>query len=244
MKRRLACVFAAAAVALSPAIGSAQDPEPEATNASPSRDEEARSLYEAGRAAFESGDLERALEHFERSYQLSMRPELLFNMANVQDRLGHDADALRSFESYVDLAPEDAPAVAFANGRIAALTERLRPPAEPSAGEGWSDLEVGAVVALAAGGALVVGAVTTLVFWMERDDRIAECNVVGCSNGETIVAERDLTATLTFTFGGVGLASIATGLVLWMVARDTSTDAQAGVRCAPSVAGIGCDGWF
>src|SRR5688572_10540522 len=83
-------------------------------------DEEARSLFQAGEVAFEQGQFERALEHFTRAYELSPRPELLFNIGNVQERLDHDREALQAFERFV-AARGDSPNAGFARARIQAL---------------------------------------------------------------------------------------------------------------------------
>lgn len=84
------------------------------------RDAEARALFQAGQVAFEEGRYENALEYFRRSYELSQRPELLYNIGSAADRLRLDADALRAFEQYLELRP-DAPNRAELEGRIAVL---------------------------------------------------------------------------------------------------------------------------
>ena len=69
---------------------------------------ETRTLLEAGRREFEfeNGDLQRSLEHFERSYRLSHRPEILFNIGTVLDRLRHDAQALAAYRGYLLELPD------------------------------------------------------------------------------------------------------------------------------------------
>ncbi|MBN8614809.1 MAG: tetratricopeptide repeat protein [Deltaproteobacteria bacterium] len=71
-----------------------------------STDEEARLLFEAGRAAFSSGRYEEALERFERAHQLSGRAELLYNVGVSADRLREDARALAAFRAYLEALPE------------------------------------------------------------------------------------------------------------------------------------------
>lgn len=83
-------------------------------------DEEGRGLFVAGRAAYEEGRYADALAYFQRSYEVSQRAALLYNIGQAQDRLRYDAEALESFRKYVALMP-DAPNVKEANNRIRAL---------------------------------------------------------------------------------------------------------------------------
>lgn len=85
---------------------------------------EARSLFEAGAEAFSNGRFERALEYFERSYELSGRPGLLFNIGTVADRLRLDARALTAFEAYLEVEP-DAPNAVAVRARIDALRRAI-----------------------------------------------------------------------------------------------------------------------
>lgn len=102
----------------------------QATEVRASDDAEARSLFEAGAEAFSNGRFERALEYFERSYELSHRPELLFNIGTAADRLRLDARALAAFEAYLEAAP-DAENAAMVRARIAALERVLAEREEP-----------------------------------------------------------------------------------------------------------------
>ncbi len=83
-------------------------------------DEEARSLFEAGRTAFSHGRFDDALEHFTRAHELSGRHELIFNIAVCLDRLRRDAEAAAAFRSYLDEMP-DAENRGEVEGRIAQL---------------------------------------------------------------------------------------------------------------------------
>jgi tetratricopeptide (TPR) repeat protein len=73
-------------------------------------DEEARSLYDAGAIAFDHGRFENALDYFERAHALSKRPQLLFNIGVVADRLRMDQRALQAFEQYLQQVPDGAEA--------------------------------------------------------------------------------------------------------------------------------------
>lgn len=92
------------------------------THAQPTEDE-ARGHFLQGRAAFESGRYEDALTHFERSYELSGRAQLLYNIGLAQERLHRDPEALASLDRYLETAaPDDREAV---EQRIASIRARI-----------------------------------------------------------------------------------------------------------------------
>jgi tetratricopeptide (TPR) repeat protein len=73
--------------------------------------DDARSLYDQGKALYDRGDYQEALARFSRAYALRPVPALLFNMAQAS-RLsgkGHCAEALGLYERYLerDPAPEN-----------------------------------------------------------------------------------------------------------------------------------------
>lgn len=84
-------------------------------------DDEAHSLYDAGRRAFEAGRYDRALEDFQHAYALSPRAELLYNIGQAADRLRHDAEALDAFEQYLASPQADESLRAQIQGRIDVL---------------------------------------------------------------------------------------------------------------------------
>jgi tetratricopeptide (TPR) repeat protein len=83
-------------------------------------DEEARTLFVEGRAAFDAGRFDSAARAFRRAYSLSPRPELLYNLAFALDRLRADEEALERYRAYLDAAPES-PNRPSVEARIAAL---------------------------------------------------------------------------------------------------------------------------
>lgn len=236
ISRATRIAFVAAVLSLSSPLH-AQEATAEAEE--PSDEAEARALFEAGRVAFHNGQLERALEYFTQSYQLSVRPALLFNMGSVQDRLGLAEEALDSYRRYVEVAP-DAEGATFARRRVEALTERLARQRDEADDSGADD--VPAILALSAGGVFAAASVATLVVWLERDERVGECNALGCTNGATIVSERDVAMGLTIAFGAASLAGLATGLALLLTGGSSSNDTA--VRCAPGWGSLACAGRF
>jgi tetratricopeptide (TPR) repeat protein len=71
-------------------------------------DRAARSLFEAGKIAFDLGRYEEALEYLQQAHDLSQRPILLFNIASTLDRLRRDQEALDTFERYLREVPDAA----------------------------------------------------------------------------------------------------------------------------------------
>ncbi|UJR79683.1 tetratricopeptide repeat protein [Sandaracinus amylolyticus] len=89
-----------------------------------SRDEEARALFAAGRTSFEAGRFSDALSYFQRSYELSGRSMLLFNIGSAHDRMRQDAEALAAFEAYLRAVP-NAPNAREVEARIEVLRRAI-----------------------------------------------------------------------------------------------------------------------
>lgn len=88
------------------------------------RDVQARHLFEQGREAYSDGRYRDAWAYFHEAYQLSGRPELLFNIGQTADRLGQEGDALRAFSMYLERLPA-APNRKDVENRVRALRDRL-----------------------------------------------------------------------------------------------------------------------
>jgi hypothetical protein len=72
------------------------------------KDAEAKAEYRAGSDAYALGNYEEAVGHFERAYELSQKPELLFNLGqsytrwyDISNNLDHLKKARRLYENYV-----------------------------------------------------------------------------------------------------------------------------------------------
>ncbi len=89
--------------------------------------QQARERFLQGKAAYQQGDFELALEHFQAAYRLAdlrARVFLLVNMAQALDRLDRAQEALRYYEQYLQLAPEG-PNAGVVRGRVRVLRQRL-----------------------------------------------------------------------------------------------------------------------
>lgn len=106
------CLALLLALVASPAL--AQDAETQA-----------RTRFEAGRTSFAAGEYEEALHDFERAYELSPRPELLYNIGSAAERSAHDQGALDAYRAFVIALP-DHESRDDVDRRIVVLEARLR----------------------------------------------------------------------------------------------------------------------
>ncbi len=95
-----------------------------ATESQADRDREARHEFERGRKAYDEGDYRGAWSFFHNAYRLSGRAQLLFNIGQTADRLGHDSEALTAFRMYLERLPR-ADNRRDVENRIRALEERV-----------------------------------------------------------------------------------------------------------------------
>lgn len=97
-----ACLLALAPVA---SVHAQAKPATGGARATGTDDEEARTLFQLGKQAFDEARFERALKYFQDSYDLSHRPELLYNIGAVLDRLRRDREAVAAYREYLDKVP-------------------------------------------------------------------------------------------------------------------------------------------
>ena len=64
-------------------------------------DVRARELFQKGDTAYAEGRYEEALSAFQEAYDLSGRPQLLFNVSNALERLGRYTEAVDALEKYL-----------------------------------------------------------------------------------------------------------------------------------------------
>ena len=69
------------------------------------RIEQAKKAFIAGTKAYEGGAFPKALYHFEKAYDLTKSPDLLYNIATVSDRMRNDKKALGAYEGYIKARP-------------------------------------------------------------------------------------------------------------------------------------------
>ena len=73
--------------------------------AAPSPTEVAKRHYELGAQAYEKQDYATALREFNLAYEISEQPDILFNLARVETKLGHERAAIDYLKRYIEKAP-------------------------------------------------------------------------------------------------------------------------------------------
>jgi tetratricopeptide (TPR) repeat protein len=112
MLRSSALVFASAAwlAVLAPLAGVAAQtaPEPAPAEPSPELRERARGAYQAGQRAFNTGHYEDAASSFQAAFDAIPNPVVLLSLAESRLRAGQLAEAIATFEQYLELRPDAA----------------------------------------------------------------------------------------------------------------------------------------
>lgn len=219
------------------------------------RDHEARALFEAGRSAYTAGRYEDALVEFQRAFERSARPELLYNVGLAAMQLGRDELALDALQRFVTSVPQ-APNAEAATLRIQLLRTRM---AEEGAVEAQSaapsdrgEADRGTLRALrytwvAAGLSIALGA-TSLGLGIKaqhsyealRDSCLSE-GMPTCTRDDVGAGNLDGRALATNVLAAGAGAALVTAVVLFFVEKPRSR-ASSSARLAP--AGLGLAGSF
>jgi hypothetical protein len=106
--RRLLVVFAACCVSFGPFAAFAQTPGDGSTEDTVAADVDARAQrhWGSGMAYLDEGDYTRALEAFNKAYELSGRPRILLAIAVTHERRGDLLAAVAALDEYLRLSPE------------------------------------------------------------------------------------------------------------------------------------------
>jgi tetratricopeptide (TPR) repeat protein len=197
--------------------GAAQEPtapdaQSDASAEADALDEEGRGLFLAGQAAYNRARFDEALDYFERSYELSHRPQLLFNIGLAATRAGEPERARAAFEQYL----EDFPSAP----NRADVESRLRDLSAPSEEESGSSPLLGWIVVGASGAVAIAGAV-----FLALAAGAASTVEDPPENSTWASIEGDYDNANTFTIvglvgAGVGVAGVALGIVLVASAGD------------------------
>lgn len=194
----------------------------------PEQFEASRAEYSAGAAAYEHGDYDVALVHFQAAYKLAPSPELWFNIGRCHERLGRWTAAASAYESYLAGKPtvDDAAQIRehISDLRLrAAEAARLAqpppapappPPAPPSRSLRAPAIALAAVtVALAAGG---VG--TYFSEWSDYQSRRAacqsQCTAAALDGLRSRVQTAEVAAAALWAVAGAALVADVT---LWIL---------------------------
>ena len=102
--------------------------------ASENMDAIARAHFQAGTGYFETGDYANAIHEFERAYELTHYPQLLYNLYASHERLGQLEPAAERLAQFIEASP-DAPNRSALEERLANLRRRIEQGASAPTGE-------------------------------------------------------------------------------------------------------------
>jgi tetratricopeptide (TPR) repeat protein len=199
---------------------------------------DAERLYTEGQQAYDAKNYDAALAAWERSYELSKLPALVFNIAQAHRLRGNCAKAVASYRKFIELEPESSER-ADAEGFIKDLEPcpvvtppppppKKLPPERPVITEtnpGRGKRIAGIVVGVGGVALIATGVVFGTKASSLADEVKAECADNDC-NWETIRdkdADGRSAERTQFIFYGVGAAAMATaGVLYWLGSRETA----------------------
>jgi len=210
-------------------------------------DDLARRHFDSGVAYLEESDYDNALRAFQKSYELSKRPEILVNIATVHERRGELSAAVTALKGYLEAAP-NAEMAETIKLRVQNLEKRaqeqLQPPQpEPSAEPAPAPALAPAAeppppttlppapppapaagpnrwpafIAIGAGGLMAGGAVLTGLLAQDEYDGAKDQCSPRCSD-EQVSSGRTLAITST-VLTGAAVAGIGLGVALLLLAE-------------------------
>jgi tetratricopeptide (TPR) repeat protein len=211
-------------------------------------DELARRHFESGAAYLEESDYDNALRAFQKAYDLSKRPEILINIATVQERRSNIDGAIKALQQYLDVAPngEHAETVRLRMQNL----EKRRPqtvepqqpapaPVPPAAPAPQPDVvpapvvpsepsrpnRVPAFIALGIGVAAGAGALATGLIAKGKYDDLKDSCSPNCTDSQ-LSSSRSLALTSTI-LTGVAIAGVGVGITLFIVGKPTESQQTA-----------------
>lgn len=219
-------------------------------------DEAARRHFRLGQAYYQNGQFPEAATEFEQAYQLSGRPQLLYNIYLAHRDALHTRQSYEALRQYLDEVA-DPPDEDHLRARLHHLEEALaanpeidpevqpdaetadptpvvEPPSTPDLAattEPESSSPVPFVIMGAGGGVLVGGLAAAFISRGARSDLDALCAADGAcppdSNWESLRDKGQRSAVAADVLIGVGAAAAVTGLVLYFVMRPSGDDEPA-----------------
>lgn len=261
MRPVLAWLFLLALV--SPARAAAQDAAGTTSADAPGRsDDEARALFAAAEIAYSDGRFESALESFQRAYDLSGRPELLYNIGLSAERLRQDERALSAYRSYLEERRET-PNRASVEARIRILEQAIAshtpapapevetspapvdqpappPPVPPTS----SGPEAGALALTITGGVVAIAGAVLLVLGTMDAGTVEHATYPAHWSDVQGAYDRAFPLSLSGGIGlGVGLAAATAGVV-WLALGSGSSGSGSSVSASIGLGGVSLRGTF
>lgn len=237
------------------------------------QDTEARQRFELASTLFDQGHLEEAQAEFERAYELSRRPELLYNLYLCARDTGDDqaaAEYLRRFLTEADEVPsrglleerlrrfEMQLELAEARAERERLLEQQRLAAEEAQAEAEREAErerqdasarrarLGPILTVTSGAVvLATGLGVGLAALLQYQDLQERCDEGLCPPD----AQDDIDTLTTRNVAGdvvtsVGAAIAAAGVLWWALLPASAEPEEAGARLRIGPLGVGVEGCF
>ncbi len=216
-------------------------------------DDLARRHFDSGAAYLEESDYDNALKAFQKAYDLSHRPEILLNIATVDERRGDLAAAISALQAYLDAVPtsdraettrlriqnlqkrlaETPPPTAAPPAAAppppsapppAPVTPAAAPPAPPPSPPPEPN-HVPSFIAFGVGGAgLVTAVITGILANGDYQDDKKKC-APSCTDGQ-ISSAKSLALVSDITTG-VAIVGAAVGVTLWFTAGPSQSGVAA-----------------
>lgn len=231
-------------------------------------DAEARMHFEMGRRYYESGRFTESATEFERAYELTPLPDLLYNLFLSYRDAGDDVHAADALRRFVATLPEGEERRAVLEARLRTLDERIAasaaaasaaeteapeatdPPEEgppdepPPTVERSHDLAVVGGVLTGVGAALGIAAVGTGVAALDQRAALAaSCPMSACAPGfESAQSNGQALAITTDALWVSGSVVAITGLALLIA--DLAAPSESGPSAAAACTHDGCIAWI
>jgi tetratricopeptide (TPR) repeat protein len=222
-------------------------------------DDLARRHFDSGAAYLEESDYDNALKAFQKSYELSHRPEILLNIATVQERRGDLAAAIGALEAYLQAEPTsdraettrlriqnlqkrlaETPPAAPAPPPTAAPPAPPPPPVTPAAAPAPppppAPNHLPAYISFGVGGAGLVTAVVAGILANSKYQDAKDTCSPSCTDSQ--IASSKSLALVSDIATGVAIVAAGVGITLWLTASPSKSAATAPrVRVALGPAG-------
>src|SRR5450755_1577873 len=245
------CVFALAATASAQPVPEPRPPEPTAGS----------KLFDEGRDFAKAGKYAEACAKFDQSYALDNGVGTELNLADCHEHLGHFAQAWRYFDEASHRSTDNAGRAKFAHDRAVALSAKLA-----TAVVNFVDPNVVGISVTISGRAVKANGVITervdpggIAVHVATPSKVLFDATKSAAAGATVIFDvpaasveahhedeavpegrRHKRLLVSYTIGGVGLATLAAGIVIGVVAdrrynADTvgcTKDATGGLSCA------------
>jgi len=275
LARPLSCALCMMMVSAFAARGFAQDTEaqPEAVQTAQQAeqeramsvmDDEARQHFQIGKTLYDAGRFPEAASEFEKAYEKSGRPQLLYNLYVANRDASNWGAAIAALRGYLEKVP-DAPDRINLKARLQSMetaaareAEQQKKANEEAERQKQADAapttrtekvrSMVPIVLMGAGGALVLGgAVTGFLTKGKTDDLDGTCESKGCpaSESDNIDSAKTLAIT-TDVLLGVGIVTAGVGAVLFFTgALDSERQVPiANLSCGAHACGATLTGRF